>query len=154
MDIKPYSFRSTFEDNCDAIRAWLTEEQINRVANIEISWPTGTVYDEEDNRDEKATLVAHWEDMTYELIAQELLSWQKLKEFYSANQQIIIETFRPNFCYQKLYTAMADGYDIESSMVCMAAFAAYHWSFGYWYRAKRLEQQRKRQVDSDSSAPA
>ena len=154
MDIEPYSFRSDFEENCDVIREWLSEEQINRVKNIEIRSPTGTVYDEVDVCDEKATLVAHWEDMTYELIAQDLLSRQKLKEFYTANQSVINTTYLPKCLYRELYAAMADGYDTESSMVCIAAFATYHWCFGYWYRAKRLEHQSGKQVSSDSAGPS
>jgi len=154
MDIEPYSFRSDFEENCDIIREWLSEEQINRVKNIEMRSPTGRVYDEEDMLDEKATLVAHWEDMTHELITQDLLSWQKLKEFYTANQQIINKIFLPKYLYRELHSAMVDGYDTESSMVCIAAFATYHWCFGYWYRAKRIEHQKGKQLNSDSPAPS
>ena len=146
MNIEPFSFRSNFEENCDVISEWLDEEKILRVKNIEIRSPTGTVYDEAGDCDEKATLVAHWEDMTHELITQDLLSWAKLKEFYASNQQVINKTFRPNSYYERLYAAMADGYDIESSMVCIAAFAAYHWCFGYWYRAKRLARKKEKEI--------
>ena len=92
--------------------------------------------------------------MTYELITQDLLNWVKLKEFYVENQQVINKTFLQCCDYQKLYAAMADGYDTESSMVCIAAFATYHWCFGYWYRAKRLEHQSGKQVSSDSAGPS
>ena len=78
----------------------------------------------------------------------------KLKEFYVENQQVINKTFLQCCDCQKLYAAMADGYDTESSMVCMAAFAAYHWCFGYWYRAQRLKRQSEKQSSGDSPTPA
>jgi hypothetical protein len=151
MKIEPFSYESQFEMNCDVVRDWLSEDQILCVAQIETSSLTGNFYDEEGVWDEKKALISNWDSMIKELIAQDLIGWEKLKEFYKANQRVIIKTFLPCPSYQKLYGAIADGYEIESCMACMAAFAVYHWCFGYWYRANRLEHLSKRRKSTDSS---
>jgi len=151
MKLEPFSYESQFEQNCDVVTDWLSEDQILYVAQIRTSSLTINFSDEEGSWDETKALVSDWDCMIKEFIAQDLLSWEKLKEFYKANQHAIIKTFLPCPSYQKLYSAIADGYEIESCMACMAAFAVYHWCFGYWYRANRLKHQSKRQKSTESA---
>lgn len=99
------------------------------------------MYDNNCDYDEKATLIACWEDIAIELIAQDFFSLADLIHFYSTNQKVIVEAFVPNnTTYKELFMAMTVNYGTEATMACMAAFAAYHWSYGCWYRAKRLEK--------------
>jgi hypothetical protein len=145
MKLEPFSIESIFEKNCDVIKDWLCEDQIYQAAHLEIRSPRFLAQGEEGAFHENAAMVSHWEDMTEELMTQGLASWSKLKEFYAANQQVIMESFLSNCDFRKLYAALAEDYEIESSMVCIGAYALHHWSFGYWHRSMRLEHNSEKQ---------
>ena len=148
MNLEPYSIKSIFEDGCDIVSQYLTDEQISEVASLDIRRPLGAVYTD-DSEKPAVEIVELWHDMTLEMMRHKLMTWEKLKGFYADNQALINSTYMPVSDFRMLHECMRQEYSTESSIVAIASFSFYHWCFGYSYRAKKLAAEEARKMEKE-----
>jgi hypothetical protein len=149
MNPEPYSIKSIFEDGCDIVSQYLTDEQISEVASLEVRGPTGFAYNEDGEPDNGETRVAYWSDFALELMSNKHMTWEALKNFYADNQALINSTYMPQGGFRELHEYMQQEYSTESTIVAIATFSLYHWCFGYSYRAKRFAAQAARKMEKE-----
>lgn len=148
MQIEPYSSKSICEDGCDVVARYLTEDRIIEIDTLDWGSCSEIAYAENGEYCEGETMVATWSNFTSALIHNDLITWEELKKFYAENQALINKTFLPWGDFRQLSEYMQQTYSTESQIVAVAAYAIYHWCFGFCYRAKRLAAEAEREKEN------